>query len=224
MKTGLRAAGTGTIGFAVFGLLLFVPARTFDYWQAWIFLAVFTIPSGITSAYLAVKDPAALERRMHAGPAAEARTGQKVFSAAAFLLFPAVLVFSAFDHRFGWSPVPTAISLIGDALVAIGLGTTMLVVIQNRYAASNITVEAGQSVVSSGLYSLVRHPMYLGSLIMMIGIPLALDSAWGLLVLVPTAIGLVYRIRDEEKLLEQELAGYREYERKVRCRLLPYVW
>ena len=116
------------------------------------------------------------------------------------------------------------ISLVGDVLVALGLGITMLVVVQNSYAAANITVEADQKVVSTGLYGLVRHPMYVGALIMMMGIPLALDSYWGLVVLIPGLIALAFRILDEEKMLAQELDGYRDYTEKVHYRLLPYVW
>jgi len=108
--------------------------------------------------------------------------------------------------------------------VAIGLGVAMLVVIQNSYAAANVTVEARQKLVSTGLYGVVRHPMYTGSVIMMVGIPLALGSYWGLLLVIPGLIGLVFRIFDEEKLLAQELGGYREYAQRVRYRLVPNVW
>jgi protein-S-isoprenylcysteine O-methyltransferase Ste14 len=224
MKTGLRAVGTGLIGLVVFGLLVFVPVWTFNYWQAWVFIAVFTISTSVPGIYLSLTNPAALERRMHAGPAAETRTVQKVIITGSFLLLPAVMIFSALDHRFGWSPVPTAIAVVGDILVAAGLGIAMLVVIQNSYAAANITVEVGQKVVSTGFYGLVRHPMYVGVLIMMTGIPLALDSSWGLVILIPGLIGIAFRILDEEKMLKQELDGYREYTQKVHYRLVPYVW
>ena len=224
MKTGLQAVITSIIGLVVFGLVLFLPAWTFNYWQAWVFIAVFAISTWVPSIYLGLKNPAALKRRMRAGPAAETRPVQKVIVSIAFLSLPAVMIFGAFDHRFGWSLVPAAISVIGDALVAIGLGITMLVVIQNSYAAANITVEAGQKVISTGLYGHVRHPMYVGVLIMMAGIPLALGSWWGLAILIPTVIGLVFRILDEEKMLKQELDGYSEYTQKVHYRLIPYVW
>lgn len=224
MNTGMRATGTGLLGLIVFGLVLFLPAWTFAYWQAWVFIAVFTISTSVPGVYLALKHPAALERRMHAGPAAETRRAQKVIISGALLSLPVVMVFSAFDYRSGWSPVPAAVSVLGDVLVALGLGIAMLVVIQNNYAAANITVEANQKVISTGLYGIVRHPMYVGTLIMMIGMPLALDSWWGLAVLIPGVIGLVFRILDEEQLLKQELAGYREYTRKVHYRLIPYVW
>ena len=170
MKTGLQAVGTGLIGLVVFGLLLFLPAWTFNYWQAWVFITVFTLSTSVPSIYLSLKNPAALQRRMQGGPAGETRTVQKMIVSSIFLLLPAVMVFSAFDHRFGWSPVPMAVSVVGDALVAIGLGLAMLVVIQNSYAAANVTVESGQKLVTTGLYGLVRHPMYVGALITMIGI------------------------------------------------------
>jgi protein-S-isoprenylcysteine O-methyltransferase Ste14 len=224
MKTGLQAVGVALIGLVVFGLLLFLPAWTFNYWQAWAFIVVFTISTSAQGIYLKLKNPAALERRMHAGPAAETRTAQKIIITGGFLSLPAVMIFSAFDHRFGWSPVPTAVSLIGDALVAIGLGITTLVIIQNSYAAANITVEASQKVISTGLYGIVRHPMYVGVLIMVVGIPLALDSWWGLVILIPAVIVLALRILDEEKALKQELDGYNEYTQKVHYRLVPYVW
>jgi protein-S-isoprenylcysteine O-methyltransferase Ste14 len=224
METGLRAVATGLLGLAVFGLVLFLPAWTFDYWQAWTFIIVFALSTTLPSIYLASKNPAALERRMHAGPMAETRTTQKIIVTIAFLSLAGVMVFSALDHRFGWSPVPPLVSVLGDAMVALGLGIAMLVVLQNNYAAANITVEKGQELVSTGLYRFVRHPMYAGTLIMMIGIPLALGSWWGLAVLIPGVIGLVFRIRDEEKMLTQELHGYREYTKSVRYRLVPHVW
>lgn len=224
MKTVRRLAGTALLGLATFGLVLFIPAGTVHYWQAWAYIAVFTVCTLVPSAYLLVTNPAALTRRMHAGPAAEARTTQKIVITGAFLLLPAVMVLSALDHRFGWSNVSATVSAAGAALVAIGLGLTQLVVIQNSYAAANITVEAKQQVVSAGLYARVRHPMYGGVLIMLVGTPLALGSYWGLLILVPGTFALVVRILDEEKFLRQELAGYDAYTHNVRYRLVPGVW
>jgi len=141
-----------------------------------------------------------------------------------YLSLVAMVVVSALDHRFGWSSVPTAISLVGDVLVAVGLGVVVLVIIQNNHAATTVRVEEGQTVVSTGLYGLVRHPMYTGNLIMMVGIPLAVGSYWGLVFVVAGLIVLASRIRDEEKLLREELTGYREYTQKVRYRLVPSMW
>jgi protein-S-isoprenylcysteine O-methyltransferase Ste14 len=224
MKIVLQMMASSVFGLVFFGVLLFLPAGSLNYWQAWLFIAVFAVVTTIPSIYLAVNDPEALQRRMRAGPAAETRTAQRIATAGTILSVVAVLVVSALDHRFGWSQVPTAVILAGDVLVAVGLGIAMMVVIQNSYAASTVRVEAEQTVVTTGLYGLVRHPMYVGALIMMIGTPLALDSYWGLVTIVPALLALGYRISDEEKMLKDELVGYREYTQKVHYRLVPGVW
>lgn len=224
MKMLGKFAFSSVCGATVFALLLFLPAGTWRYWQGWVFLAVFALCTSIPSIYLLRTNPAALERRMHAGPFSETRMTQKVIiSVAAFSLL-GMIVLSALDYRFNWSSVPAAVSLAGDVLVAIGLSVAMLVVVQNAYAAANVTVEAGQRLVSTGLYGLVRHPMYAGDVIMMVGIPLALGSYWALLLVIPGLVALALRIRDEEQLLAQELSGYDEYRQRVRYRLVPYAW
>jgi protein-S-isoprenylcysteine O-methyltransferase Ste14 len=224
MKVARQATVSALVGLAAFGLLVFWPAGTFDYWQGWAFITVFAAATTIPSIYLAVTNPAALKRRMQAGPAAETRPLQKVIISVAFVSMGATMVVSALDFRFGWSAAPAAISVAGDVLVAVGLGIAMLTTIQNGYASANITVESGQELVSTGLYAVVRHPMYFGNVVLMIGIPLALGSYWGLLFTIPGLAVLAMRIRDEEKVLRQELAGYREYEQRVHYRLVPYVW
>ncbi len=225
MNTLARGLISATLGLVAFGLMLFLPTGTFDYWQAWVFLAVFALATLIPSLYLIRTNPAALERRMRAGPLAETRTLQRLVITFLFISFLAMFVVSSLDHRFGWSTtVPASVSLIGDVLVGTGLGVAMLVIVQNSYAAANVTVETGQHLVSTGLYGLVRHPMYTGNVILMVGVPLALGSYWGLAIVVPGLLVLAVRIRDEERLLEQELGGYREYEQQVHYRLVPYVW
>ncbi len=224
MKTVPKVVAFSVIGTAMFLAMLFWPAGTFSYWQAWVFLVVFALSTLIPSLYLLRTNPAALERRMRTGPVAETRPVQKAVIVVAFLSLVALIVVSVLDHRYGWSPVPAAVSLVGDVLVAVGLGISMLVVIQNGYAASTITVESGQKLVSTGLYALVRHPMYTGTIIMMLGVPLALGSYWGLVFVIPGVLGLAVRIGDEEQLLKQELDGYSEYAQQVHYRLVPYVW
>lgn len=224
VKTVVQAALTSVIGLAVFGLLVFVPAGTFDYWRGWAFIAVFAAATLIPSVYLAVKNPDALRRRMQAGPAAETRPLQKVIIAVAFLSMGAMIAISALDFRFGWSTVPATVSVVGLVLVAVGLTIAMLVTIQNGYAAANVTVESNQQLSSTGWYGFVRHPMYFGNVILMIGTPLALGSYWALLIVVVGLVLLAVRINDEEALLKQELAGYREYMERVHYRLMPYVW
>jgi len=224
MKLLIQALVASLFGVIFFGVLLFWPAVTLDYWQAWVFIAVFAAVSLGPSVYWALRRPEILRRRMHAGPIAETRTAQKIATIGVYVMVVAMVVVSAFDHRFGWSQVPTPVVLIGDVLVAGGLGMAMVVVHQNNYAAATITVEADQPVISTGLYGLVRHPMYVGALIMMVGMPLALDSYWGLVTVLPGVAVLALRIVDEEKMLRQDLAGYDAYTQKVQYRLVPGVW
>jgi protein-S-isoprenylcysteine O-methyltransferase Ste14 len=224
VKLGTQTLVSSSIALVLFGALLFAPAGTFDYWQAWVLIAVFVVVSAVPTVYLAVKNPAALQRRMRGGPTAETRSAQKIASSCTLLSFPAAMVVSAVDHRFGWSQVPMVVSLIGDAVVAVGIATTFAVIVQNGYAAANITVETGQKVVSTGLYGLVRHPMYVGVLVILVGTPLALDSYWGLLVLIPATFAFAFRILDEEKMLKEELDGYLGYTGDVHYRLMPFIW
>lgn len=224
MKIALQLLASAVFGVLFMGVVLFWPARTFDYWQAWVFIAVFIVGTMVPSVYLAVKYPDALRRRMTSGPFAETRLVQKLVTVGIVVMVVAVGVVSALDHRFGWSTVPTSVVVAGNVLVLVGLGLAELVVVQNNYAAATITVEAGQKVVSTGLYGLVRHPMYVGALIMMIGMPPALDSYWGLVTVVPAVLVFALRITDEEKALHEELDGYDEYTEKVHYRLVPGVW
>ena len=224
MSNTLRVTLSSFASLVVFMVLLFLPAGTLNYWQAWAFLGVFALVSLAPTIYLGRVDPATVERRMHAGPTAETRAVQKVVVAGIVLSFTGMLVVAGLDRRFGWSSVPTAVSVLGDVMVAVGLGTAMLVVFQNRYAAANIIVEKDQPLVTTGLYGVVRHPMYSGSVVMMIGMPLALGSYWALLLAVAGLLLLVIRILDEENMLSRELTGYRDYMQKVHYRLVPLAW
>jgi protein-S-isoprenylcysteine O-methyltransferase Ste14 len=212
------------IGAIALGILLFLPAWTFNYWQAWVFMLVFISSTNAIGIYLALKDPVLLERRKKIGPTAEQSSTQKIIIALSIVGLLALMVFSAFDHRFTWSPVPIYISLLGDVLIALGLLIDFFVFRENSYGASTIETFADQKVISTGLYALVRHPMYVGVLVMCIGVPLALDSWWGLVFLALTLPVLILRILDEEKLLKKDLPGYSEYTQRVRYRLAPYLW
>jgi protein-S-isoprenylcysteine O-methyltransferase Ste14 len=220
----LQTVGTVAVGVVALAALLLLPAGTLDYWQAWVFIVVFLGAANAIGAYLALKDPALLERRKRIGPTAEQGTAQRIIISVGILSFLGVLVFSALDQRFGWSTVPPYVSVVGDVLVALGLFIDLLVFRENTYGGSSIRVVEGQQVISTGPYAIVRHPMYAGVLIMMVGIPLALGSWWGLLLVAVTAPVLIWRILDEEKVLQQELPGYTEYMHDVRYRLAPSVW
>jgi protein-S-isoprenylcysteine O-methyltransferase Ste14 len=217
----LRSLVVGVVGL---GLLLFLPAGTPNYWQAWVLIAVFVLGSNALGLYLAIHDPELLERRKQAGPKAETRPVQKIIISVLIVALIAMLVLSALDHRFGWSDVPALVSLAGDVLAALGLYITFLVVKENTFSGANIKVFEDQKVISTGPYALVRHPMYTGTLLFTLTSPPALGSWWGVLPVLLVIPMLVWRIFDEEKLLNAELPGYPDYVRKVRFRLVPFVW
>jgi protein-S-isoprenylcysteine O-methyltransferase Ste14 len=204
--------------------MIFLSTWTLDYWQAWIFLAVFFAPAFAITFYLMKNDPKLLERRTTAGPGAEQQKSQNIIQAFAALAFIAMLIVSALDHRFAWSTVPAGAIALGDILVIVGFYSVFLVFRENTFASGTIEVVAEQRVISSGPYAHVRHPMYVGALVMLTGVPLALGSWWGLLGIIPMTIVLVFRLLDEEKFLAKNLAGYSEYQSKVKRRLLPLIW
>ena len=208
----------------VMAALLFLPAGTLDYWQAWAFLAVFGVSALAITLYLMKKDPKLLERRVQAGPTAEKERSQKIIQSISTVMFIAMLVVPALDHRFKWSPVPGSVSVVGDALVALGFLIIFFVYKENTFASATIEIHPGQKVISTGLYSLVRHPMYMGALFLFVGMPLSLGSWRGIFVFLFFMPALLWRIIDEEKLLTKDLPGYAEYKDKVRYRLIPFVW
>jgi protein-S-isoprenylcysteine O-methyltransferase Ste14 len=224
MTLFLRTLKSSVIGLIVLGLLVFIPADTLAYWQGWAFILVFTVTTNAIGLWLALNDPALLERRLKVGPQAETRPAQKVLITIAFAVFLALPVLSALDHRLGWSHVPQWLSVLGNGLVALGLLIDLAVFRENSFGGSTIEKMEGQRVITSGPYALVRHPMYVGVLVMLAGVPLALGSYWGLLLVLVAPPILVLRILDEENMLRRELAGYEAYARRVRWRLVPGVW
>lgn len=224
MKLALQTIRTAVIGLIVLGALLFIPAGTLAYWPGWAFIAVFTIMTNWIGLYLAIKDPAALERRVKFGATKETRLLQRVVIGIVTVALVAVMIVSALDWRLGWSNEPLWVIVLGEVLVAAGLYICLLVMQQNSFAASTIETMEGQRVISTGLYGIVRHPMYLGTLVMSVGIPLALGSYWGLFLILAVLPVLVLRIGDEEKMLVGELKGYADYRQHVRSRLVPGVW
>jgi protein-S-isoprenylcysteine O-methyltransferase Ste14 len=204
--------------------LLFIPAGTLDYWQAWTFLVVYFASSLALTLYLMQRDPGLLERRMRGGPTAEKEPAQKIIMTFASAGFVALLVVPALDHRFGWSHMAPHLALAGDALVAIGWLAIFFVFKENTFSAAIIELAPGQKVVSTGPYAMVRHPMYAGALVMLAGIPIALGSWWGLFIIVAVIPAVIWRLLDEEKFLARNLPGYVEYQNRVRHRLIPGVW
>jgi protein-S-isoprenylcysteine O-methyltransferase Ste14 len=220
-----RKAAIGlAILFLVMAALLFVLAGTLRYWQAWTFLAVYFGASIAITIYLVEKDPALLARRMSGGPFAEKEPVQRIIMSIASIGFIALIVVPALDHRFGWSHVPVAGVLLGNLLMLLGWLGIYFVFRENSFAAATIQSSADQRVISTGPYAWVRHPMYATAFVMLLGISPALGSWWGLLVAFAILPALIWRLMDEERFLVQTLAGYREYQSRVRDRLLPFVW
>jgi protein-S-isoprenylcysteine O-methyltransferase Ste14 len=208
----------------IMAAIVFIPAWTLDYWQAWMFLAIFFVSVLAITTYLMKNDPKLLERRTNAGPGAEHERSQNIIQSFAALAFVAMFIVSALDHRFAWSTVPIYATALGDMLVALGLYLVFLVFKENTFASGTIEIGDEQKVVTTGPYALVRHPMYIGALVMLVGVPLALGSLWGLLAIVPMTVVLVARLLDEEKFLAKNLAGYSDYQNKVKYHLLPLIW
>jgi protein-S-isoprenylcysteine O-methyltransferase Ste14 len=224
--TGLniRAIGWLLVLLVAMGAVLFAPAWTFNYWQAWVFLRVFGLSSLAVTVYLMKNDPKLLERRMHGGPTAEKELSQKIIMSAASMGFAAILIVPALDHRWHWSAVPPYAVIAGNILIVLGWTIILFVFRENTFTSATIEVAADQRVVSTGPYAVVRHPMYSGSLLYFLGIPIALGSWWGLLVGILMMPVFVLRLFDEEKLLARNLPGYSEYMDRVKYRLVPFVW
>ena len=216
----------GGLLFLLFAMaaLLFLPAWTLDYWQAWAFLAVFGASALAITVYLIEKDPKLLERRMYAGPTAEKERSQKIIQTITAIGFIGMLIVPALGHRLHWSMAPPYVAVAGDILVALGFLLIFFVYKENSFASATIELAPEQEVVSTGPYALIRHPMYVGGFIMLLGMPLALGSWCGLLVIVLIMPALIWRLLDEESFLAKNLRGYSDYRDKVRYRLLPFIW
>ena len=209
---------------AAVGLLLLMPAGTMAYWQAWVYLGIFVGASALTTVFLIRRDPALLERRMRGGPTAEKRPVERLIMVFTSLGFIALLVVPGLDRRFGWSGVPGWAVIVGDVLVVVGFYFIFLVYRENTFTSATIEVAPGQTVISTGPYAIVRHPMYASALLYLVGTPLALGSYWGLVPLAALLPFLMWRLFDEERFLAESLPGYVEYQRKVRHRLIPRIW
>ncbi len=202
-------------------LVLFLPAGTFDYWQAWLYLAILLIPMSFALAYMLKYEPELLERRMRMR---EKESTQKNIIAISLVYFLVVFTLPGLDQRFGWSHVPAAVCIAGGVIVLLGYAFVLLVFRENRYASRVVEVEQAQTVISTGPYALVRHPMYTGVTLMYVFSPLTLGSYWAMLPALLIIPLLAARIRNEESVLVRDLPGYREYMQRVKYRLLPGVW
>jgi protein-S-isoprenylcysteine O-methyltransferase Ste14 len=203
------------------GCMLFLPAGTLGYWEAWLYMGLLFIPVAIAGVVLVIKDPELLERRMRTR---EREAPQRKVIAGSSLLLLAEFLIPGFDRRYAWSTVPLSLVLLADILILLGYLLFILTIRENRFASRVVEVQDNQVVISTGPYALVRHPMYLAISVIFTLTPLALGSFWALIPALLLPVVLAARIGNEEQLLRRDLPGYEEYCQKVKYRLLPLIW
>lgn len=221
MKLFLGGLSKLLLGALLIGAMLFLPAWTLEYFGAWLFIGVLFIPMLIMGGVLLFRAPDLLARRLDGKEKAKTQKGVVALSG---LMFPVGFVLSALDFRFGWSDVPLFVEIAAAVIFLFGYGMYAEVMRENEYLSRTVKVEDGQQVISTGLYGIVRHPMYFATVIMFLAIPLILGSFWGVLPFLLYPVIIIVRIIDEERLLSKELCGYEEYKERVKYRLIPFIW
>ena len=221
MKLLMSALTKFILGLVLVGAMLFLPAWTLDYPGAWLFLGLLFIPMLIMGIVMLCKSPALLEKRLDGKEKEKAQRGVVALSG---LMFPLGFVLSSLDFRYGWSRVPLWLTITASVLFLTGYGLYAEVMRENAYLSRTIEVQENQTVIDTGLYGVVRHPMYLATLLMFLPLPLILGSFWGLVPFSLYPVIIVLRILNEEKVLTEGLAGYEEYKHKKKYRLIPYLW
>ena len=221
MKLFISAISKLVIGLVAIATLLFAPAGTFAFPGAWRLLMLLFIPMIIMGVALLIWAPETLSRRLRSK---EERVKQKGVVALSGILFVASFILAGLDFRFGWSSLPHWVLWTSSIVFLLSYGMYAEVMRENEWLSRSIEVMEGQKVVSTGLYGIVRHPMYTATILMFLAMPLVMGSWWAFLVMVPYVIAIVTRIKDEEILLTKELEGYLEYKEKVRWKLIPYIW
>lgn len=209
------------MGFLLVAVLLFLPAGTVEYWNAWLFIALLFIPMFFLGAVLLVKSPQLLEKRLHSK---EKESEQVIVVILSFVMFLGGFIGSALDFRFGWSKMPSAVVVIASVVLLISYGLYAEVMRENAYLSRTVEIQKEQKVIDTGLYGIVRHPMYFATTLLFLSIPLVLGSWIGFFIFLIYPLLLVKRIKNEEAVLEMGLPGYREYKEKVRYRMLPFIW
>lgn len=210
-----------TLGFFLVALLLFVPAGTLDYPNAWLLLAILFVPMFFAGLVLMVKNPDLLRRRLNAR---ESEQEQKRVIALSGLMFLFGFIVAGLDHRFGWLPLPDRVSLGAAALFLLAYLLFARVLYENTYLSRTIEVQPDQQVIDTGLYAVVRHPMYAATLVLFLSMPLVLGSALSLLIFLFYPLIIAKRIKNEEQVLDRCLPGYSDYKTRVKYRLIPFIW
>lgn len=221
MKLLLKTLVSFLCGLLITGAMLFLPAGTLDYPGAWLFMALLFTPVLIMGVVLMAKNPELLRKRLEMKEREKTQQGVVALSG---LLLVAAFIVAGLDFRFGWSHVSDAIVIIASVVLLIGYALYAEVLRENVYLSRVVEVQEGQRVIDTGLYAIVRHPMYSAVTLLYLSIPLVLGSWWALLVMSPCVVLLAVRIKNEEQILHQGLAGYTDYTKRVRYRMIPWVW
>ena len=209
------------LGLLMIGLLLFLPAGTFDFWQAWLFIGVLFVPMFIAGIILMIRQPELLRKRLDAK---EQQHEQKWVVALSGLMFIAVFAVAGLNRRFGWYMLPDWAVYIATAVFLAAYAIYAEVMRENVWLSRTVEVQENQQVVSTGLYGVVRHPMYAATLLLFLSMPLVLASPWSFVIMLIYIPIIALRIRNEEQVLERELKGYTEYKQRVKYKLMPFIW
>ena len=221
MKLFLEAIAKFTAGLLMVGALIFLPAGTLHFWEGWLLMGVLFGPMFLAGLVMLAKTPEFLAKRLDAKEKQAAQKGVLAFSG---LMFIGGFMVAGLDHRFDWSRMPLWVNIAAGALFLVFYGLYAEVMRENAYLSRTIKVEAGQTVVDTGLYGIVRHPMYMASILLFLMMPIVLGSWYALIVFAIYPAVIVVRLKDEEELLTRELSGYAEYKKKVKYRILPFIW
>lgn len=225
MNKVISKAFTGLLFLVVFlGAVLFISAGTWHYYEGWVYIAVFFFCCAAITGYLVKADIALLKRRLNAGPSGEKEKSQKIIQSIAQVAFMAIYIVCGLDRRYGWSALPGYIFIVGDVGVIAGFYIVFKTFAANTFTAANIQVDVAQTVITTGPYAIVRHPMYSGALLLLLITPIALNSSWALLAVLPMFAVIIARLLDEERFLSKNLTGYTAYCLKVKWRLFPGVF
>ena len=220
-KLFFQALTKFVFGLLLVGLLLFLPAGTFAYWQAWLFIGILFVPMFIAGIVLIVRQPELLRKRLDAK---EQQQEQKWVVALSGLMFIAVFVVAGLSHRFGWYMLPDWAVFVATVVFLAAYALYAEVMRENVWLSRTIEVQENQQVVSTGLYGIVRHPMYSATLLLFLSMPLVLASPWSFAIMLLYIPIIALRIRNEEQVLERELKGYTEYRQRVKYKLIPFIW
>lgn len=221
MKLLFNALAKFTCGVLLVGLLIFLPAGTLHYPCGWLLMALLFVPMLIAGFVMLGKSPEFLAKRLDAKEKQATQKGVVAFSG---LMFIAGFVVAGLDFRFGWSRMPLPVTVVASVLFLLAYALYAEVMRENAYLSRTIKVEEGQKVVDTGLYGIVRHPMYSATILLFLMIPIVLGSWYALIVFAFYPAIIIVRLKDEEALLTRELAGYEDYKKKVKFRLLPFIW